>query len=221
MSQPDEPMDPAPLVQESPSKRTASSRRFVTEPPGTLEEPKTADEGETAPAPIRPAAPADRPAGSASPPRLGLRSSAFWVVGAMVAFTLDGPWGLMAPFVVGLVVLAGLPRAWMGRIGLAALVAVPVSIVLEGIPTRAQVSPRFVNRSAWPTHLTFVGLFLVITWTLLELAPTLGQAAGARRVWLDQRRTEPAPRWGVVLRYAIVGTATALLAAATAAVMAA
>lgn len=153
------------------------------------------------------------------PPRFGARSIVLWVAGSLVAFALDGPWGLMAPFTIALVVLARLPRVWIGRIGLGLLAAVPLAVVWTGIPTRAQVSPRFVNRSAWPTHLTFVGLFLLMAWTLLELGPALRQSAGARREGLDHRRVEPVPRWSAALRFGVVGGAALFLAAAAGAVM--
>ena len=154
------------------------------------------------------------------PPEPTRRGVAVWVLGSAVAFALDGPYGLVAPFLVAVLVLGRFARVWIGRAGVAALVAVPVSIVVAGIPTRAGVSPRFVNRSAWPTHLAFGGLALVIASALIDLRPALGRGAADRPARLDDRRREPALALGVGVRRAIVAAACIGLAVATVAVVA-
>jgi hypothetical protein len=101
------------------------------------------------------------------------RGVAAWLVLVAVLGALDGLPGTVAALVVGVVVLARLPRRWIGLVGVAALVAVPVVVVAGGVPTEAQVSPAFVTRSMWPHHLAFVGLALVCTAAVLELLPSL------------------------------------------------
>lgn len=101
------------------------------------------------------------------------RGVAAWLVLVAVLAALDGLPGTTAALVVGVVVLARLPRRWIGLIGVAALVAVPIVVVAGGVPTEAEVSPGFVTRSMWPHHLAFVGLALVCTAAVLELLPSL------------------------------------------------
>lgn len=116
------------------------------------------------------------PAEEVAPPAervVTLRGVAAWLALVVVLGALDGLPGTAAALVVGAVVLARLPRRWIGLVGLAALVAVPVVVVAGGVPTEAQVSPAFVTRSMWPHHLAFVGLALVCTTAVLELLPSL------------------------------------------------
>lgn len=118
--------------------------------------------------------------------------AAAWVGLLALTFVLDGLPGTTAALVVGVVVLARLPRRWIGRVGVAALVAVPAVVVAGGVPTEAQVSPAFVSRSMWPHHLAFVGLALVCTAAVLELLPSLRGLRRAGVVHADD--TDPAHR---------------------------
>jgi hypothetical protein len=72
-------------------------------------------------------------------------------------------------------------------VGVAALVAVPVVVVVAGgVPTESQVSPAFVTRSMWPHHLAFVGLALVCAAAVLELLPALRGLRRAGIVHADE-----------------------------------
>lgn len=105
--------------------------------------------------------------------RLGLAAIAAWFLFAGVCFALDGAVGIAVAVVVAAVVLARLPRRWLGALGLAALVAAPASVLLDGLPSPAEVSPGFVTRSLLPHHLTFAGFALVSAWVVLDLAEHL------------------------------------------------
>jgi len=118
--------------------------------------------------PARPAAPAAPAAFT-----LGWRSAFGWLLYAGFLGMLDGLPGMVAALVVGVVYLAGFPRKAIGWLGVGCLASVPVVIVIQGIPTQASVSPKFVSRSLWPHHLTFIGLALVCTAAVIDLVPTL------------------------------------------------
>lgn len=113
------------------------------------------------------------------------RGVAAWLGFVAVLGALDGLPGTTAALVVGVIVLARLPRRWIGLVGVAALVAVPVVVLAGGVPTEAQVSPRFVTRSMWPHHLAFVGLALVCAAAVLELLPSLRSLRRAGVVHAD------------------------------------
>jgi len=118
-------------------------------------------------APARPAAPAPTAF------TLGWRSACGWLLYAGFLGLLDGLPGMVAALAVGVVYLAGFPRKVIGWLGVGCLAAVPLVIVIQGIPTQASVSPKFVSRSLWPHHLTFIGLALVCTAAVIDLVPTL------------------------------------------------
>ncbi len=156
-------------------------------------------------------APADDAARPTVEPVASARGVAAWVGLVAVLGALDGLPGTAAALVVGVVVLARLPRRWIGRIGVAALVAVPVVVVAGGVPTEAQVSPAFVSRSLWPHHLAFVGLTLVCTAAVLELLPSLRSLRRAGVVHADDAdpgRRAPLASLPLVAR----GAAVALVA---------
>jgi hypothetical protein len=106
--------------------------------------------------------------------RLPDRSSLVgWAALAVVATALDGAAGAVAAVLVAAALLAGArPRA-IGIAGVLALVATPLLVVLDGVPSTAEVSPGFVSRSLWPHHLTFVGFVLIGASVVVELGPAL------------------------------------------------
>lgn len=125
--------------------------------------------------PKGPSGPARRPAAPPAPApfKLGWRSVLGWLLYAVFLGVLDGLPGTLAALVVGVVYLARFPKKAIGWLGVACLAAVPVVVVVQGIPTEASVSPKFVSRSLWPHHLTFIGLALVCTAAVIDLVPTL------------------------------------------------
>lgn len=96
-----------------------------------------------------------------------------WVLLLAVTVALDGLVGGLAAVVVGAVLLARLPARIVGALGSVALLAVPIVVVILGIPTAEEVSPAFVTRSLVPHHLTFVGLVWAGSWAVLDLLPHL------------------------------------------------
>lgn len=137
------------------------------------------------------------------------RGVAAWLALVVLLGALDGLPGTSAALVVGVVVLARLPRRWIGLVGVAALVAVPAVVVAGGVPTEAQVSPAFVTRSMWPHHLAFVGLALVCAAAVLELLPSLRNLRRAGVVHADDAdlgHRAPFTSLAPWVRYAVVGT---------------
>jgi hypothetical protein len=99
-------------------------------------------------------------------------------VGLLLVFTgmglfLDGLAGGVAGVVVGAVLLARLPTRVIGGIGVACLVAAPVAVAVDGVPSAAEIAPAIVGRSLWPHHLTFVGLALVAAWVAIDVVGPL------------------------------------------------
>ncbi len=101
------------------------------------------------------------------------RSLGAWLVLLGVAVALDGLVGGLVAVVVGAVLLARLPARILGALGSVALLAVPITVVIQGVPTPAEVSPAFVTRSLVPHHLTFAGLVWAGAWAVLDLLPHL------------------------------------------------
>jgi hypothetical protein len=81
--------------------------------------------------------------------------------------------GAIAAVLVAALILAQVPPRWIGIVGVVSLAVVPLVVLGGGLPTSGEVSPTFVSRTLVPHHLTFVGLVLVSTWAVLELAPHL------------------------------------------------
>ena len=123
--------------------------------------------------PARRPAPAPAPAPAAAAFELRWRSAFGWLLYAAFLGILDGLPGTLAALVVGVVYLGRFPKKAIGWLGVACLAAVPVVVVVQGIPNQASVSPKFVSRSLWPHHLTFIGLALVCTAAVIDLVPTL------------------------------------------------
>lgn len=145
-----------------------------------------------------------------------------WVGLVLVLAALDGLPGTVAALVVGVIVLARLPRRWIGLTGVAALVAVPAVVVAGGVPTEAGVSPAFVIRSMWPHHLAFVGLALVCTAAVLELLPSLRALRVAAVVHDDERDpTHRAPfgSWAAWLCWSVTAVVAVGLLVACVAVL--
>ncbi len=96
-----------------------------------------------------------------------------WLVLAGACTALDGIVGLGVAVVVAAVLLARLPRRWLGVLGVAALALVPVVVLARGLPDRDEVSPFFVAGSLWPHHLAFAGIAWTMTWAVLDLRARL------------------------------------------------
>lgn len=165
------------------------------------------------------------PADGARPPAgrpASVRGVAAWLALVAVLGALDGLPGTIAAVVVGVVVLARLPRRWIGLIGVAALAAVPVVVVAGGVPAEAQVSPAFVVRSMWPHHLAFVGLALVCTAAVLDLLPSLRGLRRAGVVHADDADTGPRTPFASMpdlARYVVVAVLAAALLVSCVAVL--
>lgn len=108
------------------------------------------------------------------------RGLAAWFGYLAFLVLVDGMAGASAALVVGVVVLAGLPRRAIGITGVVLLAAVPVAVVAGGVPSEAAVSPAFPSRSLWPHHLTIVGLALVSAAAVLDLV-ALGRSGRSGR----------------------------------------
>ncbi|MCB1038466.1 MAG: hypothetical protein KDA94_02865 [Acidimicrobiales bacterium] len=150
-----------------------------------------------------------------------LRAGGAWLVFAAVAVALDGAVGGAVAVAVAAILLAGLPRTVLGGAGVAALAAVPVAVLANGLPADDEVSPEFVVGSLWPHHLMFVGLVLVGTWAVLDTAARrhADREAGREPAVPDERSTPgqlPRPVAWAVLAMVVVGAV-----AASAAVLAA
>lgn len=137
---------------------------------------------------------------SAGPARPSWRAVAIWLVVTGVAVAIDGLVGGLALVFIAAVLLAGLPTRIIGGVGVALLAAVPVAIVLAGVPSDSDVSPAFVTRSLVPHHLTFAGLILVCAFALLDLAPHL-------RAWAQAEHPpqDDGPPFGTVIGGVLVG----------------
>ena len=123
---------------------------------------------------------------AAQPPaRPSLRMVGLWLVLLGVAIALDGLVGGLVLVFVAAVLLAGIKPRILGAVGVALLVAAPISIVIAGVPTSEEVSPEFVVRSLVPHHLTFAGLVLVSAFALIDLGPHLKAWASLPRAAQD------------------------------------
>jgi hypothetical protein len=100
-----------------------------------------------------------------------------WLVLTALAFALDGVTGAAVGVLVAAIVLARLSPKVLGGLGVVALVAAPISILLKGVPDPSDVSPFFVAGDLWPHHLVFAGLALVGCCAVLELGDHLRAAA--------------------------------------------
>ena len=134
------------------------------------------------------------------PPRPRLRAVGGWLLLVGIAVALDGVVGGLALVFVAAVLLAGLPPRLIGGLGVALLVAAPIAIIIEGIPTTSEISPAFVTRSLIPHHLTFAGLILVCAFALIDLGPHLRDWATAERPPQDD-----GPPLGTVAGAVVVG----------------
>lgn len=142
-----------------------------------------------------------------SPFRLTWRAAIGWLLYAVFLGLLDGLPGTLAALLVGVVYLGGFPRKVIGWVGVACLAAVPLAVVVAGIPTEASVSPKFVSRSLLPHHLTFVGLALVCSAAVIDLVPSLRAMRAAGVVHpedTDPRHAEPFASLSMRWRWAIV-----------------
>lgn len=92
-----------------------------------------------------------------------------WIAFALTAGALDGYAGGAAAVLVAAVGLARLPAEWLGRVGVACLALAPVSVLVDGLPSDATVSPGFVTRSLTPHHLVFGGFSLLAAWIVIDV----------------------------------------------------
>jgi hypothetical protein len=148
-------------------------------------------------------------------------------LGALVAFTalalfLDGLAGASAGVIVAAVLLARLPLRTIGGIGVACLVAAPIVVAAQGVPTPADLTPAFVARSLWPHHLTFVGLALVGAWVVADVVGAAWR--GGDEAAVAAEATEEGPEPAVVgaalwLRVGMVAVVALGAAAASVAVL--
>lgn len=146
------------------------------------------------------------------PPRPSLRAVGIWVLATGVAVALDGVIGGLVLVVVAAVLLAGFPKRVLGALGVGLLALVPVAVVIDGIPTSADVSPAFVLRSLVPHHLMFAGLVLVSAFALLDLAPHLRQWADGEQVPQNDGPPLGTVAGAVVVALVAVGAVAACLA---------
>lgn len=152
--------------------------------------------------PIDPVDPVGVEVEEVGPPRLSLKAVGLWLLLVGLAVALDGLVGGFAIVVVAAVLLARISPRVLGLLGGVALLAVPMAIAIEGIPTDGDVSPLFVYRSLIPHHLTFVGLVWVSAFALLDLAPHLKDWASSA-VPTDEHLDDPPPL-GVIPGIAVV-----------------
>lgn len=161
--------------------------------------------------------PADDAGRGAAPPlpvRPSWRAVVGWLLLVGAAVALDGLVGGLALVFVAAVLLAGASTRIIGGVGVALLVAAPVAILIEGLPSESQVSPAFVTRSLLPHHLTFAGLVLVCAFALIDLIPHLrAWAAGSHPARND------GPPLGTALGVAITAVVAVGALAACAAVV--
>lgn len=131
--------------------------------------------------------------------RLGVVAA--WLVAISVGAALDGVVGGLVVVVVAAVLLAHLSPRVLGAAGVLALLAVPLAVVIQGIPTDGDVSPTFVSETLIPHHLTFVGLVLVSACAVLEMRPHLAEwRAAAPRTDADLDAPPPlGPLLGVAV----------------------
>lgn len=150
------------------------------------------------------------------PPRAGAASWRLLVGGGalcLVGLLLDGGPGLTVGIVVVAVILAGLPRALLGLLGVVALAGVPIAVLWRGLPSGDEISPAFVTGSLVPHHLTFAGLVLVGAWVVLDLAPSL-KATDVVPVDPREDGLVPLPRWSARARIALFAVVAVVSAVA-------
>lgn len=90
---------------------------------------------------------------------------------AVAAVALGGLVGLAVVVAVAALRLSGASPAIVGGLGVALLVAAPLVVVGNGLPSDAQVSPGIVTDTLLPHHLVFAGLALVSVWVVFDVAP--------------------------------------------------
>lgn len=98
-----------------------------------------------------------------------------WLALIAIGVALDGLVGGLAMVAVAAVLLAKVSPRALGAAGVLALVAVPVALIIQGIPTAADVSPAIVSETLVPHHLMFVGLVLCSAGAVLEMRPHLAE----------------------------------------------
>ena len=90
---------------------------------------------------------------------------------ALVAIALGGFVGVAVVVVVAAVVLSGTRLDVLGGLGVALLVAAPLVVLVNGLPSDGEVSPGIVTETLVPHHLVFAGLALVCTWVIVDVGP--------------------------------------------------
>ncbi len=129
-----------------------------------------------------------------------------WLALAALLTFLGGRAGLVLAVLLVLwdLVYAPAPRVLL-LAALLALVAVPVTILIRGLPTAATLSPDFAAGSLLPHLLAGTGLALLVLGTLRDVRASLPPARGARpellapsgggvdRALLPRQAEEPPP----------------------------
>jgi hypothetical protein len=139
-----------------------------------------------------------------APERPTPRTVAGWVALAAVLVFLGGRAGLAlaAAIVLWDLLLAPAPRALMAA-GLLAFLAVPVVVLVRGLPTVATLSPEFAAGSLLPHLLAGIGLALLVLGILRDVrrslpSPAAGppELAAPDRALLPPRQAEQPARNG-------------------------
>ncbi|MCU1452079.1 MAG: hypothetical protein JWN46_225 [Acidimicrobiales bacterium] len=94
-----------------------------------------------------------------------------WAATMVVLGLLDGWVGLMVGMGIASVLVAGFPTRSLGWLGVAAWIAVPLEVVVHGLPKRSQVAPSFVSGNLVAHHLAFTGFALLVVSAVLARPP--------------------------------------------------
>jgi hypothetical protein len=116
----------------------------------------------------------------ARPRRPGLETIAGWLGLAGVLTLLGGRYGFVLALAVVLcdLLVAPAPRALL-LAALAALLAVPLVVLVQGLPSPATLSPEFAARSQLPHLLAGGGLALAVLGILRDVRASLPAAPPA------------------------------------------
>jgi hypothetical protein len=130
----------------------------------------------------------------ARPRRPGLETVAGWVGLAGVLTLLGGRAGFLLALAVVLcdLLVAPAPRALL-LAALVALLAVPVVVLVQGLPSQATLSPEFAARSQLPHLLAGSGLALAVLGILRDVRASLPPAPPATPPPTRERALPPPP----------------------------
>lgn len=107
------------------------------------------------------------------------RAAAGWVVGALLAGFVAGPWAALAAALTAIVVIAGWVRSRvLGWVAVGLVAAAPALWLLANWPRLGTVNPDLVTQAPWPSR--FVAMGLVVATGALAARGSAGDHAGAR-----------------------------------------